>query len=201
MHATESQPRYLVFTGEQDTSLPTLSLPVGEPEAEYLRNTVVPALQPLHQADYIEGAQGILTTMARHSYVLWRECVYWCIEWNPGLLIIEFSPPGDFRWCAFRSPNPEFGGRAATEKELDQYDEDARNPQYNMVFTAWDAQTDEYWRQGWSRISSIDQQAWISAMRRATEIETETSALSESEREALLRRCKLSAIWHGREPR
>jgi hypothetical protein len=58
----------------------------------YFREEVVPRLQPLSQDQYLGGPIGIATTAARWSYVLDIEAVNWCIEWNPGLLVINVTP-------------------------------------------------------------------------------------------------------------
>jgi len=80
--------------------------------------------------------------MARYSYVLNENDVYWCIEWNPGLIVVRFSPKDEMAWTAIRSPVPNFGGREADESDWDDYDEDADNHQYNLIFDPWDAQFD-----------------------------------------------------------
>ena len=49
-------------------------------------------------------------------------------------------------WTALRSPVPGFGGRKPLKQDLAGYDEDAEDPQYNLVFHAWDAQFDEFSR-------------------------------------------------------
>jgi hypothetical protein len=131
-----SPPCYLIFPSDSDA---VLSLALGRTEADYLDDVVSPLLRPLGETEYIDGPQGILQTWARYSYVLSGENILWCIEWKPGLLVIEFSPTGSMRWCALRSPNPEFSGRVATEEELKSYYEDRPNPQYGLLFRAWDA--------------------------------------------------------------
>ena len=186
---------YLIFPTSE--GVPQFSLPLGELEADYLETVVEPLLQPLEENQYIEGAQGILRTWARFSYVLKEEHVCWCIEWSPGLLVIDFSPGGIMRWCALRSPNPEFGGRTATEDELASYDEDRHNPQYHLVFTAWDAERDPGRRRGWSAATADEITRWECAMARANAISRQTQQVSSAEQDSLLRKCQQSDIWHG----
>jgi hypothetical protein len=73
------------------------------------------------------------------------------VEWEPGLLVVRFAPDGSLALAERRSPNPEFGGREATEEELADYDEDNEEQahQYRLVFDAWDAQLDEDEREDW----------------------------------------------------
>ena len=51
----------------------------------------------------------ILHTFARYSYIIYRNNVYWCAEWEPGLIVVRFSPDGSLAWTALRSPIPNFG--------------------------------------------------------------------------------------------
>src|SRR5262249_54930337 len=154
-------------------------------------------LRPLAEKDYREGAQGIVTTLARSSYILRGDDVLWCVEWRPGLVVIEFSPAGRVRWCAPRSPDPQFGGRQGSGEEVDAYDDEAPNPQYGIVFTAWDAQDDPGDRQGWKPASKADQERHTRAMTHANHIGAETAALSREAQMALLERCKASDIYRG----
>jgi hypothetical protein len=121
-------------------------------------------MRALAPDEYANSAHAILRTVARWSYVLIDRDVYWCVEWPPGLLVVRFSPGGSFGWCALRSPNPSFGGKVATEAELDAFDEDAPNPQYNLVFDAWDAQ----WRpdelEQWNPASQHEIECFEAAM-------------------------------------
>src|SRR5262249_21719435 len=90
----------------------------------------------------------ILYTAASYSYVLDGERLYWCIAWKPGLLVFRLGPGAEMQWVALRSPVPNFGGREPLPEDgdLDDYDEDADNPQYNLIFTPFDAQYDEWHR-------------------------------------------------------
>lgn len=100
--------RHLIhaFAGGGSEESVRMSREVPEADARYLRDTVIPLLQPLSEDDYSYGPAAILQTMARYSYVLDGEAVYWCVEWEPGLLVLRFLPDGRLAWAAMESPNP-----------------------------------------------------------------------------------------------
>ena len=142
--------QYIIFVYEgaepaEDDKPVLWSRPVPPGEEAYLRGSVLPAMRPLSDEEYRAGPARILDTAAHYSYVLDGDVVYWCIERAPGLVVVRFSPDGSMAQTELRSPNPEFGGRVATEEELENYDEDdeERAHQYSLVFDAWDAQFDE----------------------------------------------------------
>lgn len=120
-------------------------------EEAYLCTAVFPVMRPLSEKEYRLGPAKIWTTAARYSYVLDGADVYWCVEWEPGLLVVRFAPDGSLALTTLRSPNPQFGGREATDDELDNYDEDneEQTRQYNLIFNAWDAQFDREERIDW----------------------------------------------------
>jgi hypothetical protein len=136
--------RYIIFTDEDGEKV-IRSSPLSPTSEAYLRDVALPALRPLSDEAYVDGPAEIVGTLARSSYVLDDEVVYWCVEWPPGLLVVRLSPDGSMASAELTSPNPEFGGREATPEELDDfYDvQDEDNPQYDLVFDAWDAQFDE----------------------------------------------------------
>lgn len=135
--------RYINFVyGKSD--VPTLHTgPVSESDADYLRRAAA-HLQPLTDEDYMTGPAAMLNTMAKSSYVLDGNVLYWCIEWHPGLIVVKLAPDAELQWVALRSPVPGFGGRDPLPEDgnPDDYDEDSDNPQYNLIFTPWDAQFD-----------------------------------------------------------
>lgn len=174
--------------------------PVQPGDEEYLRETVVPITRPLTDEDYMNGPAAILHNwMVRSSYVLDGDDVFWCVEWEPGLLVIRFSPDATMAWAAMRSPNPCFGGREATEEELDAYDEDAENPQYHLVFHAWDAQFEEDRRQDWQVVDETTRRRYEAALAHVNSL-GERMRKQYSDPEALKRwreTCKASPIWKG----
>jgi hypothetical protein len=150
--------------------------PLADDDAKYFREAILPNLQPLSDDQYMHGLAMVLHTLARFSYVIHERDVFWCIEWQPGLIVVRFSPDKGMAWTALRSPHPEFGGREATQEEIDAYneaeDEDDENPQYNLVFDAWDAQLDEDTR-GWNGFEPVDDETraiYQDAMAKAQEL-------------------------------
>lgn len=135
-------PCYVIFV-EQGEERVMYAAPLDSDDANYFQNCVIPNLQPLSDEEYGNGPAAILHTLARFSYILHKNCVYWCIEWRPGLIVVYFSPDRSMAWTALRSPIPDFGRRVPTEEDLRDYDADAINNQRNLVINAWDAQFDE----------------------------------------------------------
>lgn len=199
--STMDTPRYLIFDLEDDTDETILSGAVCQPEADYLRDVVLPRLRPLAEEDYFNGPLAIYGTAAHFSYILTGSDVYWCVEWGPGPLVIRFSADGSMSWCSLRSPVPDFGGREATEEELDAYDEDEPNPQYNLVFNAWDPQLDPDRRgDGWAEVSADERRRWKAAMALQERLGATVDELRESDPEAYERwqiHCQESPIWKG----
>jgi hypothetical protein len=187
---------YVIDAFGEDDETTTMTRPVDEADAEYLREKVVPVLQPLSVDEYSSGPAAILGTGAPYSYVLDGAVVHWCVEWAPGLLVIRFAPDGEMAWAALKSPNPGFAGREATEEEWDAYDEDAENPQYNLVFNAWDDIFDQD-REGWEPISEADQKAYAAALAPVNTLSEALKLQWESRSEEYLERCKTSPIWRG----
>ncbi|RYG26754.1 hypothetical protein EON82_02115 [bacterium] len=166
--------KYIIFvfegTDPEEPGERTLwSLTVAPGEQAYLRESVFPAMRPLSDAEYRTGPAKILGTAARYSYVLDGDVVYWCVEWEPGLVVLRFAPGESLAIAELRSPNPEFGGRAATEEELDKYDEDNEEEahQYKLVFDAWDAQFDEEEREEWEVVDDETERRFDAALAHA----------------------------------
>jgi len=148
---------YIIFVEKDDESM-MFHAPVPEENAAYLRDRVAPTLRPLRDEAYMLGPAVILKTLARYSYVLDEHDLYWCAEWDPGLLVVRFSPNHSMAWTAIRSPVPAFGGRTPKQEDLDSYDETAVNHQYRLVFDPWDAQLDERIRE-WRSFKPVDEEA------------------------------------------
>ena len=132
--------QYVNFVYEESDD-PTLHTgPVPDDDAAYLRHAAA-HLKPLTDEQYMTGPAAVLHTMAKYSYVLDGEELYWCIEWDPGLVIVKMAPDTDMQWVALRSPIPNFGGREPLPEDgdPDEYDWD-NDPQYNLIFRPWDAQ-------------------------------------------------------------
>ena len=187
---------YVIEAFDEDDETTTMTRPVDAADAAYLREKVIPVFRPLSVDEYSFGPAAILQTGAHFSYVLDGAVVYWCVEWQPGLLVIRFAPDGEMAWAALKSPVPGFGGREATEAEWDAYDEDAENPQYNLVFDAWDDIFDRE-REGWEPISAADQEAYAAALAPVNTLSEALKLQWEPRHEEYLERCKTSPIWRG----
>lgn len=141
--------KYIIFPQEDGSAILRTQLLSSTSEA-YLSEVVSPVLRSISDDEYINNFARILNTLARFSYILDREVIYWCIEWNPGLVVVKFAPDCSLAVAELHSPNPQFGGREATDKEIESYDENAVNHQYHLVFDAWDAQFDEEALKEWT---------------------------------------------------
>lgn len=185
--------QYINFVFGTDGESVMHTAPVPADDAAFL-DRAISTLRPLSEEDYTNGLAAVLKTGAHFSYVLWNENVYWCIEWDPGFIVVQFTPKGDMAWTAIRSPVPGFGGREATDAEWDEYDEDAPNPQYNLIFDPFDAQYDS---QKCARKSFIPADAEIQdrfncAIGRANELSEllESRFATEQEEDAWFEQCE-----------
>ena len=141
-----------------DRPEPTLHTgPVADSDAAYLRQAAA-HLKPLSDEEYMTGPAAILQTTAKYSYVLDSAGLYWCIEWDPGLLVVRMVPDNEMQWVALRSPVPNFGGREPLPEDGDPDDYACDdNPQYNLIFTPWDAQYDKQDRE-WGSFIPADKE-------------------------------------------
>ncbi len=134
-----------------------LTAEVEKPDNEYFRTYIIPNLKPAKEIDYVEGFSAILHTAARWSYILFENKCYWLIEWSPGLIVLELQDKEVINFTVLRSPVPNFGGREPLEIDNeDEYDEDAENHQYNLIFEAWDAQFDRQYQE-WNNFKPANQ--------------------------------------------
>ncbi|MCA9036367.1 MAG: hypothetical protein KDA91_14630 [Planctomycetaceae bacterium] len=149
--------QYVIVLHDNSDDTPELHCgPVPNGDADYLR-LALKNLTPLSDEHYVNGPAAILRTMANHSYVLDGSQLYWCIEWEPGLLIISMAPDGELKWVALRSPVPDFGGREPLPEDGDPDDyDDGDNPQYNLIFTPLDAQYDADERESGSFVPATE---------------------------------------------
>jgi hypothetical protein len=195
--------RYAIFV-EQDGTNMMFTGPLGADEREYLLRGIVPALRPLSDDEYLNGPIVILNTLARYSYVLVNRDVFWCVEWEPGLIVVRFSPNGAMAWAAFRSQVPEFGRRTPTAEDLkfaSELDPDADNPQYNLVFDAWDAQFEEDEREyrDFEPASADERARWEAALAHAIALGERVAQLTSAERAQQHAQCmhNLAALAGG----
>jgi hypothetical protein len=135
--------QYVNFVYDDGEDPTLFTGPVPDSDAAYLRQALN-FLKPLSDDDYLNGPAVVLQTVAKHSYLLDGDVVYWCIEWEPGLIVVKMAPDAEIQWTALRSPVPNFGGREPLPEDgdPDEYEPD-NDPQYNLIFTSWDAQFDE----------------------------------------------------------
>jgi hypothetical protein len=184
--------QYVNFVYECDDDRTLHTGPVPDNDAAYLRQAAT-HLMPLSDEDYMTGPAGILHTMAKYSYVLDDQDLYWCIEWPPGLLVIRMVPHKELRWVAIRSPVPNFGGREPLPEDGDpnEYDDD-HNPQYNLIFTPWDAQHDKQDRE-WGTFVPADtevQTRFEDALAHVNALGGVMKSRYADDKEAWLDRCK-----------
>jgi len=151
------EPLYMIWVDEGPRVL--YAGPLAEGDRAFFLEQVTPTLRPLSAEDYAGSFMAILRTFAKCSYILAEGGLYWCVEWQPGLLVIRVSPEGSLSWTAMRSPVPKFGGREPLPGDDDNYDEDAENPTYNLIFRAWDAQFDEEYREEDGFVPADEEQA------------------------------------------
>jgi hypothetical protein len=191
--------QYFITVFEADEAGTPYTAPVPEGDAEYLRRATA-TLRPLTAEEYVSGPLVILHTMAKYSYVLDGSEVFWCVEWDPGLIVIRLSPDGTLQWTALRSPVPNFGGRDATEAEMEEFDEDADNPQYNLIFDPWDAQFDAEEREWKSFVLASQDEItqFEAAIAHANQFGEVNKALPAGDRRAWSDRCvKNLEDWAG----
>lgn len=181
--------KYVVFISEQSCPDGLYTGSVAPQDADYFIRGVIPHLQSLSDKEYLDGPAAILKTGARYSYILSGEDIYWCVEWEPGLVVVKFSPDTSMAWAALRSPVPNFGGRLSLEVDTAQYDEDEENYQYNLVFRSWDAQFDEDYRVwgAFEPASSSEEAAFNVATRHANELSKQHQSDDQEHRERLAR--------------
>jgi hypothetical protein len=115
-----------------------LECEVPPSESRYLQ-AAISSLEDLSDAEYLSSVVVVLRTSAKYSYVLDGINVLWLIEWQPGLIVVKFSPTKRMQWTAIRSPIPDFGGRIPLPPDDC---EDIQNPQYDLIYTSFDAAID-----------------------------------------------------------
>jgi len=114
---------------------------VGEREERVLREVALPALAAVSADEYRRGLSALRETFVKASVVLDEDCVFFCFECQPGLIVLRVGADSQLAAVALRSPRPDFGGREPLPDDP-PFDEDEQNPLYNLVFTPWDAQFD-----------------------------------------------------------
>ncbi len=190
---------YIIYVHDSQGEEVMHVAPVPAEDSAYLEK-VIQELRPLSDDDYADGVAAILSSEAPQSYVLSGTDVLWCMEWDPGLIVVRLSPDQTMDWAAVRSTIPDFGGRPATEKELAEFDEDAPDPQYNLVFNPWDAQSEADERQAHSFVPADEdvESRFADALAHANELSQSIDNRSEKRFEAWAERCQENlAAWCG----
>lgn len=190
--------QYVNFVYE-DSDDATLHVgPVPTEDAVYLKRAAA-HLQPMSDEEYMTGPAVVLHTLAKYSYVLDGDDLFWCSEWAPGLLIVKMSPGAEFQWVALRSPIPNFGGRTPLPDDDPNYDED-NNSQYNLIFTPWDAQFDKQDRE-WGNFVPADnvvQQQFENALARANSLGPVMESRYSDDTDSWFELCKANIeTWSG----
>jgi hypothetical protein len=165
---------------------------VPEKNAWYVRTHIIPRLRPLTDEEYMTGPAVVLQTFARSSYILHGVDLLWCVEWAPGLMVLRFSPDGSLAWTGLRSPVPNFAGREPMQEDIDAYDEDAENYQYNLVFNPWDAQfsDDDRESDGYAPADEATQRAYEAAVEHVDKLGEVMEARFSENRDAWAADCK-----------
>ena len=170
--------KYVFTEGEGDDE--TLrSASVEGDDRDFFLEAILPTLRPLSDEEYMHGPVLFLSTWAKYSYILFKQDVYWCVEWDPGLIVIRLSPNGTMAWNAFRSPIPDFGGREPMEQDVRDYDEDLEDYQDHLVYRAWAAQFDKGMPGEliFERASETDAEAYRAALKHVQTLGDQMEAL------------------------
>ena len=151
--------KYLIWVTQKDEIEKMFSAPVSTIDSDYFKREVLPSLTPISQDFYCKSFAAILQTLAKWSYILYQEKLYWCIEWTPGFIVLEFQPDGIIQGAALRSPIPTFGRRTPLPVDLEnEFDDELyENHQYNLIFDAWDAQFDKQTR-NWKKFLLVSKE-------------------------------------------
>jgi|GEM_PF-1219692 len=147
-----------IISVEADDEVEVLySAPLPSELVDYIERVKL-HMKAISSEEYTTGPAAILGTLARFSYVLDGETVLWLIEWKPGLVVLAFAEGGTPAMASIRSPIPGFAGQPVLpgDGQPDDYDSD-ENPQYDLVFTPWDAQFDAQ-RRAWASSDRADEE-------------------------------------------
>ncbi len=163
--------QYVILVEQKRQAPAMYTAEVDQDDAAYLRKAAQ-TLRPLSSEEYMRGPAAILHMLARYSYVLDGQDVYWCVEWTPGMIVIKFSRQGQMQWTALRSPVPDFGGKKPSPEDLAAYDKNAPNHQVNLIFDPWIAQSDPEDREakGFRRADANTEALFEAALSRVNEI-------------------------------
>lgn len=108
----------------------------------YVEETIIPAMAILSEEDYWHGPAKNMCMATRQSYFAWDGRSYWCIE-DEVFTVVEFAPQS----LRIASLPFDYGEE---EGEL--------TPQYELIFTPWDAMMENDLA-AWKPISSPERKA------------------------------------------
>lgn len=168
--------------------------------AQYMRKQVLPLMKPLSKDDYLYGPAAILGAEAAYSYLLDGSVVYWCVEWDPGLLVIRFDDKGKMAYAALQALNPLFGNRTATLADIKAYEERECDQQVELVYQGYDAQFEDADRTGWVIATRPFRRAFDTAIEFVNVMhEKLEDGFGDDEAKVLAwqARCESSPIWKG----
>ncbi|MBB5959563.1 hypothetical protein FHS29_006184 [Saccharothrix tamanrassetensis] len=178
--------------------------PVDAPELAYVHAEIDPALRDLSDEDYLTGVAAIRHTAAPAGLLLVDDRVLTCVEWQPGLLVIESTPGPTLRRAVLESPAPGFGGVPVDAGALAAYHADPtrqarREHQYNLVFTPWDAALDLDGRDGWSPITDDARSRFTAATAHLDALNARVTALTSdpADYERWITASQATPIWNG----
>ena len=157
-----------VFYSEQHGK--QFTRPVSTESELYLNRFILLMMSPLSDDDYILGPLKLFGSLSKYIYILDNENVYWCISETPGLVLVKFSPNSFLEQATAPSPNPEYGGRKATEFEVQKYQEIDVNPQQFLIYDAWNEQFEKPLQEDWKPLSEDGKVRFKAAIRHASDL-------------------------------
>lgn len=175
--------KYLMFK-DVNNKPAAMTRTVPKKDAAYLKKTVVPKMRALSDDEYLYGPGAILQTPAKYSYILDGKAVYWCVDWAPGLLVLQFSVDGAMKFAALR--------------RIDSDEEDGES-QYNLIYDAWDAQFEEETGPGWAAAAPADLKAHAAALHHSGTLHERVykECLPKKSYDSYFKKCEKSPIWKG----
>lgn len=185
--------KYLIWVTQKDETEKMFSASVSTIDSDYFKREVLPSLTPISHDFYCKSFAAILQTLARWSYILYQEKLYWCIEWQPGFIVLEFQADGTIQGVALRSPIPTFGRRTPLPVDLEnEFDDELyENHQYNLIFDAWDAQFDKQTR-NWNKfqpVSKEDREQYDKCIRHIDNLASKVEELYQQDTKNFMQNC------------
>lgn len=176
--------KYLLFKEVKNKPAP-MTRTVPKKDADYLKKTVVPKMRTLSDDEYLYGPGAILQTPAKYSYILDGKFVYWCVDWQPGFLVIQFSTDGTMKFAALRRV---------------EFEEPDGESQYSLIFDAWDAQFEEDIGPSWKAAAAADLKAHSAALKHAGTLHKKVyeECLPKKSYDSYFKKCEKSPIWKGK---